>query len=451
MSTMTPEPTRQTCGYTAELERFIGQHDWENTLKKLREIRTAEEAGLVCMVDRNRTLELLAQLSAMDLAEMIETLPDADVCRFCDAVDTDTMADVLDQTAPERAARVLRELPEQKAKEVISRMEESKDVVPLLSYQRGTAGYHMSPLFVALAPEMTADEAIAALRAERPRRDAVDALYVMDVRGRFRGTLTLRQLVLARSTARLRNLMRKKVLTAPPDMNERECVRLMESNNISSLPVIDKDGHMLGVITLRQLLHATREQATTDMYHMVGLTEVERLSSPLQVSARRRLPWLMISLGFALLSGLVVNAFDSVIVAVVALASFLPLISAMGTNYAQQVATIFVRGFATGELRQPLLRTAVGREISLGIINGAAVAAASGLVAYVWMWSVRLALIFAVSMFLTLALAALLGAVTPLLLKRFRADPALGSSVLLATATDVTGFIFLLGIATALA
>ena len=162
------------------------------------------------------------------------------------------------------------------------------------------------------------------------------------------------------------------------------------------------------------------------------------------------LPWLMMSLGFALLSGLVVDAFESTIAALVALASFLPLISAMGTNYAQQVATIFVRGLATGELRQPLLRRAVVREAMLGIINGAAVASASGFVAYVWMWNVRLAIIFAVSMFLTLGLAALLGAVTPLLLKRFRADPALGSSVLLATATDVTGFIFLLGIATAL-
>jgi len=450
-TTTTPENTSQTCGDSVELERFIGQRDWENVLKKLHDIRVADEAGLVCMVDRNHTLELLSQLSTTDLAEMIETLPDSDVCRFCDSLDADTMADVLDQTAPERAAHVLRELPEERAKEVIARMEDSKDVLPLLAYERGTAGYHMSPRFVALAPEMTSDEAIAALRAERPGHDTVDALYVMDKRGRLRGTLTLRQLVLARSNTRLRNVMEKKVLTARPDLDERASVRLMEDNNISALPVVDKDGHMLGVITLRQLLHVTQEQATADMYHLVGLTEVERLSRPLRTAARRRLPWLMMSLGFALLSGLGVNAFDSVIAAVVALAAFLPLISAMGTNYAQQVATIFVRGLATGELREALVRKAVLREAILGIINGAAVAAASGLVGYVWMWNLRLALIFAVSMFLTLALAALLGAVTPLLLKRFRADPALGSSVLLATATDVTGFIFLLGIATALA
>ncbi len=451
MTTMSPEEARQTCGDAVELERFIGQRDWENVLKKLHDIRVAEEAGLVCMVDRSRTLELLAQLSTTDLAEMIETLPDSDVCRFCDSVDADTMADVLDQTAPERAAHVLRELPEERAKEVIARMEESKDVLPLLAYERGTAGYHMSPRFVALAPEMTSDEAIAALRAERPRHDTVDALYVMDKRGRLRGTLTLRQLVLARSNARLRNVMEKKVVTARPDLDERACVRLMEDNRISSLPVVDRDGHLLGVITLRQLLHVTQEQATADMYHLVGLSETERLSRPLRVSVRRRLPWLVMSLGFALLSGLVVNAFQSTIAAAVALASFLPLISAMGTNYAQQVATIFVRGLATGELRQPLVRRAVTREAVLGIINGVVVASASGIVAYLWMWKLRLALIFGVSMFLTLALAAFLGAITPLLLKRFRADPALGSSVLLATATDVTGFVFLLGIAATLA
>jgi len=156
------------------------------------------------------------------------------------------------------------------------------------------------------------------------------------------------------------------------------------------------------------------------------------------------------SLGFALTSGLVVSAFQSTVAAFVSLAALIPLISAMGTNYAQQVATIFVRGMATGELRQSLFRRAVAREVALGTINGAVVALLSGLVAYVWMQDIWIAGVFALSMFLTLGLSAFLGAATPLLLRRLRADPALGSSVLLATVTDVTGFVFLLGLATAL-
>jgi magnesium transporter len=450
MATMTPEPTKETCGHTAELERFIGLRDWESVLKKLHDIRTAEEAGLFCLLDRERTLELLAQLSASDLAEMMETLPDTDVCRFCDAVDADTMADVLDQTAPERAAHVLRELPEARANEVMAYMKESETIIPLLSYERGTAGYHMSPRFVALAPEMTVDEAIAALRAERPHRDSVDTLYVIDKRGKLRGVMTLRQLVLARSSARLRNLMEKKVLTARADMDERECVRLMEDNNISSLPVVDKNGHMLGIITPGQLLHVTQEQATADMYHMVGVDESERLFSPLPASLGKRLPWLLVSLGFAFLSGLVVNAFNHTIAVYVALAAYLPLISAVGTNTAVQTATVVVRSLATGELRQPLIRRAVARETALGTLNGGVIACASGLIAYVWMQDLWLAQVFAAAMFITVGLGGVQGVTLPLILRRFRADPALGSSVLLATLTDITGFVFFLGIATVL-
>lgn len=275
----------------------------------------------------------------------------------------------------------------------------------------------------------------------------MDTLYAMDARGRLRGVLTLRQLVLASPGTRLRTLMEKQVLSATADTPDRECARMMEHHQISSLPVVDAVGHMVGVITLRELLHVTQQQATADMYHMVGLSEAERLSRPIWMSIRRRLPWLVVSLGFALMSGLVVGAFQSTIAAIVALAAFMPLISAMGTNYAQQVATIFIRGLATGELRQPMVRRAVTREATLGVINGLAVACVAGLVAYAWMGSLWLAQLFALSMFLTLGLAAFLGAATPLLLRRFRADPALGSSVLLATATDVAGFAFLLGLA----
>jgi magnesium transporter len=405
---------------------------------------------LLCELDRSQVRQVLSHLSTEELGNLVALMRKEDVCRFCEAIDPLTLADVLDETNPDFAAHVLRGLPAEMVAQVLPQLKENEAIEPLLQYKRGTAGEHMTTSFVALAHDMTVDEAISAIRAQKPRRDTVDTLYVMDARGRLRGVLTLRQLVLARPSARLRGMMERRVLTVGPDVPDRECARLMDNHGISSLPVVDASGHILGIITLRELLHVTREQATTDMYHMVGLSESERLFRPLRVSFRRRLPWLVMSLGFALTSGLVVHAFESTVAALVALASFLPLISAMGTNYAQQVATMFVRGLATGELRDSLLKRAVVREAALGIINGSLVSILSGLVALVWMRSLLLAQLFSLAMFLTLGLSAFLGAVTPLLLKRLRADPALGSSVLLATATDIAGFVFLLGLATAL-
>lgn len=453
MSTMqqtTPITEPAVCGRADELSHLVEQQEWDKVLNLLAQLRKDDEVGLLCDLDRSQVGEVLSHLSAADLANLVAVMRREDVCGFCSAIDPLTLADVLDRTNVDRAAHVLRGLPQETATKVLPQLRQSKAIEPLLQFKRGTAGEHATTSFVALAYDMTADEAISAIRAEKPRRDTVDTLYVMDARGRLRGVLTLRQLVLARPTARLRTMMRKRVLTVTPDVPDIECARLMDQYGISSLPVVDASGHMLGVITLRELLHVTRSKATADMYHMVGLSESEKLTGPLRVSIRRRLPWLVVSLGFALTSGLVVNAFESTVAALVALASFLPLISAMGTNYAQQVATIFVRGLATGELRESMLRRVILREAALGIMNGVLVSIISGLVALVWMRNILLAQLFSVAMFLTLGLSALLGSLTPLILRRLRADPALGSSVLLATATDVTGFLFLLGLATAL-
>lgn len=438
------------CGQAGELSRLIRDRDWDGVLKLLSSLHRADKAGLVCQLDHDTIREVLSQLSIDELSELVAAMRDADVCLFCEAIDPLTLADVLDETNPDFAAHVLRELPPETVKTVLPELKDTETITPLLEYKRGTAGGHMTTAFVALAQDMTVDEAITALRSEQPRRDTVDTLYVMDARGRLRGVLTLRQLVLAQSGTRLRSLMEKKVLSVTADTPDRECARMMEHYNISSLPVVDGYGHMVGVITLRELLHVTQEQATADMYHMVGLSEAERLSRPLRHSVKKRLPWLITSLGMALLSAIVINQFSATIGVVVALAAFLPLISAQGTNAAVQTGTIFVRSIALGELRRPTMRRAITREVALGVINGVAIAAVSFVVAFAWMRDLWLAQILALAMFLTMALAGVLGAIVPLLLRKFRADPALGSSVLLATATDVTGFLFLLGLATIL-
>ncbi len=434
------------CGQASELVKLVAKQDWDAVLKLLSSLHKADEAGLVCQLDRNTVREVLSHLSVEELASLVAVMRESDVCLFCEAIDPYTLADVLDETNPDFAAHILRELPPETVQNVLPQLKHSDAVAPLLEYKHGTAGEHMTTAFVPLAQDMTADEAITALRSEQPRRDTVDSLYIMDARGRLRGVLTLRQLVLARPETRLRSLMEKQMLSVTPDTPDRECVRLMEHYNISSLPVVAEDGHMVGVITLRELLHLTEERATADMYHMVGLSEAERLSQPLRDSVKKRLPWLVTSLGMALLSGLVIHQFSATIGAIVALAAFLPLISAQGTNASVQTGTIFVRSIALGELRRPMMRRAVTREAALGVINGAAIAVFAWIVAYAWMGDLWLAQVLALAMFLTMSLSGLLGAIIPLLLRRFRADPALGSSVLLATATDVTGFAFLLGL-----
>jgi magnesium transporter len=450
---MDHSPTRETHNQdeTAdELAKLIRAREWGAVAHLLSSLKAADKADLVCQLAPGTVREVLAQLSVDELAALAGVMRDESVSIFCEAINPSTLADVLNETNSDFGAHVLRQLPRELTAAVLPKLRHREAITSLLQYSKNTAGAHMITSFVRLHDRMSVDDAIRVLRSEQPRRHTVDTLYVLDSTGTLAGVLTLRQVVLARRGTWLRSLMEENVVSVAVETPDRECVRVMDQHGISSLPVLDESGFMVGVITLRELLHVTREQATADMYHMVGLSEAERLARPLRYSVKKRLPWLTVSLGMALLSGLVINQFDATVTAVVALAAFLPLISAQGTNAAVQTATIFVRSIALGELRKPNLRRAITREIMLGVLNGIPIALLSWVVAYIWMRDLWLAQVLATAMFLTLALAGVLGASVPLLLRRFRADPALGSSVLVATATDVTGFIFLLGIATML-
>jgi len=167
-------------------------------------------------------------------------------------------------------------------------------------------------------------------------------------------------------------------------------------------------------------------------------------------SIRRRLPWLCINLGTAILAGFVVNLFESTIARVVTLAAFIPIIAGQGANAGAQTLTIIVRSLALGEVSFKNARKAILREVTLATVNGLAVAFLAGAVAYLWKGDLWLGVVLAAAMFLTMMVAGLSGALVPLILKLLRIDPALASTVVVTTVTDVCGFLFLLGVATAM-
>jgi magnesium transporter len=234
--------------------------------------------------------------------------------------------------------------------------------------------------------------------------------------------------------------------TAPRD----ELIAAIRQRNLTTVPVVDLDGVLLGVIRAEAMLQAVEEETSADILMMVGASREERALSPVSFAVRKRLPWLQINLLTAFLAAAVVGIFESTIARFTALAILLPVVAGQSGNTGAQALAVTMRGLTTREIRVRHWAHVALKEIQVAAVNGVGVALTTSLGVFVWSRSVGLALVIAISMILSMVAAGLAGALIPVILTAARQDPAQSSSIILTTVTDIVGFFSFLGIATVL-
>ena len=321
----------------------------------------------------------------------------------------------------------------------------------LLAYPQSTAGSRMTTRFLAVRESATAQEAIDAIRRHTEEEvEQVFYLYVTDDEGHLRGVVPIRKLVTSPPKRPIGEVMIADPVSVPVSADQEEAAQLVGKYNLLALPVVDDRHHLLGVITVDDVIDVIKEEATEDMYRMVGLTEEEHIYTPLPTVIRRRLPWMVINLATAFLAAWVVGLFESSIHKVSVLAVFMPIVAGMGGNGGTQTLTVITRGIALGEIELDAGLRPMLREILIGLSIGAVTGLLTAFGAYLWRGSPVLGLVLLLAMILNMVVAGLSGAAVPLILRAMRQDPALGSGVIVTTFTDVFGFMSFLGLATLL-
>jgi magnesium transporter len=306
----------------------------------------------------------------------------------------------------------------------------------------------MDPRATSFRPDATVRDVTRRLRRFRERR--VQDIFLVDTDGKLIGSIPLETIVLADPATRLDGLVLEAPVSVPSVASREEVIQTFESHRVASLPVVDFDGRLLGVLRQRELIQAAQVEATASSVTMVGASEQERaLSSPL-FAVQKRLPWLQVNLLTAFLAAAVVGLFEDTIARVTALAVLLPVVAGQSGNTGAQALAVTMRGLALREVRTRQWLRVVVKEALAGAGNGIAVAATTSLAVYVWSRSLGLAFVIGSSMVISMTLAGFSGAAIPMLLTALRQDPAQSSSILLTTITDVVGFFSFLGIATLL-
>lgn len=432
------------------LRAALERDDLTGAVTIIESLQPADQADLVQELSDTDQVALLSQLPPADSADVLEEMEDADAAALAELLPLADLADILDEMEADEAADVLGDLSPELAAEALRVMEEPQEIIPLLQYPDDTAGGLMTSAVVTLRPYWRSQEALDELRRVGPDADSAYYMFVTDEEGTLLGVVGLRDLVVAFPETVVEAMMDPNVVSVPVTADQELCARTLSRYGFLALPVIDSVGRLAGVITADDLIEVAEDEATEDMYRMVGISGEERVWGPLGISVVKRLPWLAVNMATLFLAITVVNAFERVIASMVALATFLPLVSGEGGNAGSQTTTVIVRGMALGEIDERNGTRALAKEMAAAIINGAVVGLGTGLVIYLWKGEWIIAAAAMLAMVLNFAMGALAGVLVPLGLKLLKVDPALASAAFVTAVTDTMGFLFFLGIATLL-
>jgi magnesium transporter len=396
-------------------------------------------AAFTILAERNSRLamEALSELGPEAGAALLAERPAEDIARLVQELPSDDAAALIDNLPEELSAAVLNLL----------RRKESAAVENLLEYKEQTAGRIMNPNVFALSEDVTVGEAISALQGSR-EVEMVFYLYVVDARRHLVGVVSLRRLLLVSPETPLKRIMTGDLISARVDMDQEEVARLVASYNLLAIPVVDEENKLVGIITVDDVIDVIKDEATEDIYRLAGVASDERVFTPPPESLRKRFPWLFINLGTAFIAAGVVGLFRGTLSRWTELAVFMPIVAGMGGNAATQTLTVIVRGIALGELTWGNSRKALLKEILVGLGNGVATGVAAMLVSWILMRDLTLGIILMLALIANLFVAATAGTLIPLGLRALKMDPALASSVIITTFTDVCGFASFLGLAT---
>jgi len=425
--------------------------------------------------DANAELRtLLVDLHPAEIAQALESLPAGQRDAVWEQLDEDMHADVLAEAEDVvRASRmekmqphelaalaqdidlddavdILQDLPDDVVEDVLRTMDaQNRARLELgLAYDEETAGGLMNTDVLTIRPDVSLEVVTRYLRRIGDIPEKTNRLMVIDRDNRLVGVLRLALLITEDAGDLVSQHMETDFPGIPVTASQREVAQVFEQRDFISAPVVDEVGHLLGRITVDDVMDVIREEGERSLMATAGLDEEDDAFDGALSSARRRTPWLAINLVTALLAAWVIGLFEAALQQVVALAILMPVMASMGGIAGSQTLTVVIRGMALGQVGASNARWLLSKEFAVGVFNGVLWAIVVAGVATVWFDSAILGAVAAAAIVINLIAAAVAGASLPLLLKRLRIDPALAGGVVLTTVTDVVGFAAFLGLGT---
>ncbi len=439
-------------------ETVVQVHDWlakgemSRVIALSAELPEVDRAGLlelssyddrqilIGLLQEQLTPEVLSCLAIEVREEVLARLHPTQIAAAVAELDSDDAVDLVEDLDEAQRAAVMASLP----------AADRQVVEQALTYPEESAGRLMQREVVTVPDDSTVGKAVDWLLHEETDNlpPEFHDLIVIDPFRKVVGTVPLYGLLRATRGTKIRDIMREDTYHIPVTMDREDVAGIFQRYRLQSAPVVDEQDHLLGVITIDDVVEVLKEEAEEDIRAMGGVGVEESIHDDVMQVTRSRFLWLFLNLLTAILASLAIGLFEASLQQVVALAVLMPIVASMGGNAGTQTLTVAVRALATRELVPSNYWRLILREVRIGATNGVGFAALVGVVTWVWFGSFLIGITIALAMIINLIAAGFSGAVIPIVLRRFGFDPAISGAVFLTTVTDIVGFVAFLGLAT---
>ncbi len=395
-------------------------------------------------------VDVVKNMSPLDAADALAELDEEHAGSMLESLTLDEAAAIISEMSPDDAVDVLDEIDEEQRDEILNVLgqDEAEQLRNLLSFDSETAAGIMNTEMLLLPFDSTPDEVIQTIRDSIDYIENVYYVYLVDKYDKLKAIISMRDLMrLPKAVNISEKLEIKDIIYATFDMDKKEAAQLLAKYSFFSIPVLDNEGHILGVITHDDVIDIIQDEASADMLGMVGAGQDEDVDTPWGDSVKIRFPWLLVNLVNSSISASVVYLFDGTISQMALLAVLMPVVANQSGNTGQQALAVMIRQLATESFSTKRAFKAVMREIKIGIASSILLSIIVFLCVNFAFGNTKLAIVTGFALALDMILAAFLGASIPLFFRRIGRDPAQASSIFLTSITDAMGFLILLGLA----
>ncbi|MBU8920082.1 magnesium transporter [Bacillus sp. FJAT-29953] len=416
----------------------------------LDELQPYDVAAIYKELPEKQKSRFLLHLKYDLLADLMEELEKSEQLELLNMLGIERSSKVLDLMDNDDLATLLHELSPEKIDSLLSEMDtkESNAVKDIMSYPPETAGRIMTNRFVWIRNYYTVREAVDKLKSFAEFAETLNYLYVIDEESKLVGVVSYRDLLLAGEGDRIDNIMFERVISVTVTTDQEEVAKTVERYDFISVPVVDDDHVLLGIITVDDVIDVVIREANEDIEKLSASGKAIDFDTKTLVAAARRLPWLILLLFIGLISGRIISSFEDTLKQVVALTFFMPMIAGMTGNTGTQSLAVVVRGLISHDIDKKVIFRLIMRELGVGISIGATCAILISVIAYIWQGSLTLGFVVGSSLFFTLIIGTLAGTIIPIILYRIKIDPAVASGPLITTLNDIFSLLTYFGIAT---
>lgn len=435
-----------------QLIEALNQNDMATFREGFFQLHPYDRATLYKKVDAELRQRIYYYLSPKELAEIFELseIEDEDYKVFLKEMDSVYAANMIANMFVDNAVDVLNELDKAQVVSYLTIMdqESAAEIKALLHYEEYTAGSIMTTEFVVIPQDSTVRSAMTILRNAAPNAETIYYIFVVDDDARLTGVVSLRDLIIAHEDTLIHTIMNDRVVSVLVSEDQEDVARTIKDYNFLAVPVVDFQQHILGIITVDDIIDVLDEEATDDYSKLAAVSDISSSDKNSLSAAKKRLPWLLILLVLGMLTANLIGAFEETISQVALLAAFIPLIAGTAGNSGTQALAVAVRGIATRDIEEESKMKLLLREAGTGLLTGTICAIFVVGLIYVWKQEFLLGLLVGAAILVSIFVATISGTLIPLFMHKMKVDPAVASGPFITTLNDLISTLIYLGLAT---